>query len=485
MFQLDDQARVFGVTAVENLFITEYMPSADGDKIKVYLNGLYHSALQDEGFGLKEMSLELNMEESQVEAALRYWERRRLVERVSDQPPAYVFHHLGQRMLTGQDSMSGDHAYIAFCDAVYAQFGDRRKLRPNDIALAYEWVQDLGLPQEIVLMLLNHSADTRGINFSFKSTQPLAVMMREAGITTTEEAEGYLNHSKLTHQGARAVLLQFNQRRLPTEPELALYRKWTQEWGFDEKAVLAACSETASANNPSFSYLNGILERLKNKGSGTTPVKVEKQLKQESMDSAELKQVFGILGIPQGKIYATMPAYLFLRERYPAEMILLAAQSVKARNGMFEDLEPKLMSWARQGFTNESQVRAHLKELKAFEPLLMKIFETAGQEGRANEYDLLKVRQWLEDGQGEALILEAAEQARSSRQKIPYMDKVLATWKKNGVTTAETARAQSSSPQGARGRKVAFQAYDQQQQGEEKPVLGIDLLREAREQDGQ
>ena len=484
MFRLDDQARVFGVTAVENLFITEYMPHADGDKIKVYLSGLYHSMRQDADFGVREMAAQLNMEQGLVEAALRYWERRRLVERVSDEPPGYVFHHLGQRMLTGQDNMAGDRAFIAFSDAVYAQFGDRRKIRPGDIALAYEWVQDLGLPQEVVLMLLNHSADTRGINFSFKGTQPLAVMMKEEGVTSPDEAEGYLNHSKLTHQGARSVLLQFNQRRLPTEPELALYRKWTHEWGFDEKAVLAACAETVSANNPSFSYLNGILERLKNKGGGTAPARVEHTLKQENEDSAALKQIFQVLGVAQRNVHASIPAYLALRESYSQEMILLAAQSVRARGGMFEDLEPKLMTWKQSGFTSEQQVRAHLKELKNHEPLLLLVFEASGQGGRANEGDLIKIRQWLKDGHSEALILEAAAQARSSRIKIPYMAKILDNWKKNGVTTVDAARAQGV-PQGGQGRKVGFQQYDQQTDHGLTPALGVDLLREAREQDGQ
>ncbi len=58
-----------------------------------------------------------------------------------------------------------DKAFITFSDAVYTQFEGRRKLRPGDIALAYEWVQDLGRPQEVVLMLLNYCADTRGSNF--------------------------------------------------------------------------------------------------------------------------------------------------------------------------------------------------------------------------------------------------------------------------------------------------------------------------------
>ena len=43
MFKLDDQARLCGSTAVENLFFTEYLPNANGDQVRIYLQGLYQS----------------------------------------------------------------------------------------------------------------------------------------------------------------------------------------------------------------------------------------------------------------------------------------------------------------------------------------------------------------------------------------------------------------------------------------------------------
>lgn len=483
MFKPDDQARVFGVTPVENLFITEYLPYADGEKIKVYLCGLYHSRFPQGDYSVAQMAAELNLEEAQVLAALRYWERRRLVERVSDNPPAYLFHHLGQRMLTGQDEMAGERGFVEFSETLYAQFGDRRKLRPSDVALAYEWVQELGLPQEVVLMLLNHMSETRGLNFSFKSAQPLAVMMREDGILTTEQAEQYLSHTKRTHSGAKAVLAQFNLRRLPTEPEMALYRKWTEEWAFDDQAVLAACTETVNANNPSFSYLNGILERLKNKGGGTSLKKVEQVLLQENEDASQAKQVLDILGA-KVSVYTVMPAYLDLRTRYPDAMILLAAKSIRARGGVFEQLEPKLAAWREMGLTEEKKVLSHLKELKAFEPLMLKAFERAGQDGRPGEHDLLRLKGWLADGHSQEMILEAADQARSSRQKLPYMEKVLENWKKNGIMTPEAAKADSAKMPDSRKRKLHFQDYDQEQAGGQDPATGVDLLKEARELHG-
>ena len=300
------------------------MPSADGDYVKVYLCALYHCQQGDSAFTLQDMALELGLALERVEAALRYWERRRLLSRVSEQPLQYRLYHLGQRMLTGQDGMSQDGDYVAFSEAVYALFHGRRKIRPNEIATAYEWVKELLLPQEVVLMLLSHSMDTRGSNFSFKSAQSLAVAMREANITGTDEAEDYLNHSKQAHEGARAVLRRFNLRRLPTQDELALYRKWTMEWGFQPDAILSACTETVKAANPSFGYLNGVLEGLLRRGAGSDARQVSQHIQQESEGMKGAQEVLAALGTRISP-HTVLKAYETLRHSAPHALIVEAA----------------------------------------------------------------------------------------------------------------------------------------------------------------
>ena len=49
-----------------------------------------------------------------------------------------------------------DEAYEAFAQAVYAAFGDRRKLHGGETVLAYEGREQLKLPAEVVLMLIQH-----------------------------------------------------------------------------------------------------------------------------------------------------------------------------------------------------------------------------------------------------------------------------------------------------------------------------------------
>lgn len=355
MFKPDPQSRVLGVTALENLFITEYMPQAKGDHVKVYLSALYHTQQRDDDLTMEEFSQELGMTPDEIEAALRYWERRRLLRRVSDNPLNYTLYHLGERLLTGQDTQGGDQDYIAFSEAVYAVFQNERKVRPSEIVTAWEWVTDLKLPQEVVLMLLNYCKDTRGRNFTFKAAGKLATQMREEDITTPEDAENFLGHSRTVHEGARAVLRRFNLRRQPTEDELALYRKWTADWGFAPDAVLAACTETVKASNPSFGYLDGILNGLRRRGAGGGVQAVTSQIARETTALQGAREVLQALGT---RISPTvvLTAYEQLLKQSTHDMVVAAAKEVAVRCGRFEDIEKVLTEWRQKGITTPDKV---------------------------------------------------------------------------------------------------------------------------------
>ena len=170
MFETARSGLIWGSTAVPNAFFSDYMPAAPENHVKVYLYGLMcaHSGLKDNGDMIYEMAQILRLDLEQIEAAMRYWERCRLVERISDKPPRYRFISVQQVMVQRQQ-MPEDEQYEAFGQAVTALFGTRRKIHGSETALAFEWVEQMKLPQEVVLMLLQHMIATRGINFSFQA----------------------------------------------------------------------------------------------------------------------------------------------------------------------------------------------------------------------------------------------------------------------------------------------------------------------------
>ena len=59
LFSFDNRFGMFDVTPVENMFLQEYMPSASGDFIKVYLYGLMQCYHPVESASLETMAREL------------------------------------------------------------------------------------------------------------------------------------------------------------------------------------------------------------------------------------------------------------------------------------------------------------------------------------------------------------------------------------------------------------------------------------------
>lgn len=86
LFSFDNRFAMFDATPVENLFLQEYMPNADGDFVKVYLYGLMQCYHPVQSASIETIARELRMEVRQVENAFGYWERVGLVRRVSDNP---------------------------------------------------------------------------------------------------------------------------------------------------------------------------------------------------------------------------------------------------------------------------------------------------------------------------------------------------------------------------------------------------------------
>ena len=487
MFEMDRDAAKYGVTPVENTFLLDYLPAAKGDFIKVYLWGLFACARKESEYSLDDMAQDLFLTVPEIEAALRYWERRGLVQRVSDHPVEYRFFSPLQRSQMDQHFMAADDGQVDFTEAVYALFGDRRKVTPSEISLAWEWVQDIGLQPETVLMLINHCISQRGVQFSFKKAEPLAVRMKEAQVITPDDADAFLHHDQAVHDGTRKVLSRMGKRRLPSEDELSLYQKWIDEWKYEPQAILDACKETTSGD-PSFKYLDGILNGLRSRSEGRTADQVKKQIKQENDEKQKAFEVFRRLGVALDTP-AALRLYREFEEIQPFEVMLLAADecSRTKRKAKVEDLQSLLDAWRQKGLTDEESVSAYLEKFREANLFLREIFNVCGHEGRPTAADRKLLDQW-QGMLNRELILFAAEQARQAEgSKMAYLDKVISTWHEAGITDLSQAKARKKTEKTEKkgGKAVSAQQYEQRTYSEDELLaVSDDLIEEARKQRG-
>ena len=306
------------VTAVSNTFIDEYMGTASGEYVKVYLYLLRHAGKNVE---IPDIAEALNHTEADVRRALAYWERAGVLASEKEEPAA------GEAAVTRED----------LTDAGYIIPESRRNYRDSDVegrmpeesaadsgkqlqgsergiakqpgtldipdagnsydrmkrlsadeefsALLYAVQQYLGktfsaiecekfayfydvlhMSCELLEYLAEYCAE--GGHTSIRYIEKVALNWYQAGIHTRDEAR---EHSTRYSKDTSAVMKAFGiMGRNAGTAEQEFIRRWFKEFGFDSMIVTEACNRTLTATgSASFPYADKILAGWKENGVRT------------------------------------------------------------------------------------------------------------------------------------------------------------------------------------------------------------------------
>ena len=458
-----------GVTPVENMFINQYLPGAPGDYVRVYLYGLMLCYHPGEDMSLEKMGRMLNLDADAVKDAFQYWERQGLVRRVSDVTPAYEYLNIASSM--------GDESPMDRLIYLHRDFNNRlqqiisagsdkvRLLHPAEFQIACEWVEDLGLTEDVVAEMVSYYVKNRKKAFKFKDYDKLAMEWAEKGVATVEEARQMLMKDSEGYKTAKKALEQLGLRRSPTQPEIDLAVKWLVEWGLDEDAILAACQETVKGRNPTLSYLDSILSRNR---AAKTGAAMAETLSADDGERAAVKALHAALGIAQ------MSPTDKEREDYrdilgigfEPEAVLRVAKSMglEGRYSM-DDLNRQLMRFAEKGLLSDMQVAEYLDQQKLLKEQAARVFEKAGQDSRVNAAAAAQMEEWLSLA-AFPLVLYAAECARGTRTPSKYITKLLASWRAAGVASVDEAKRRMPPPASASNQGGA--AYEMRSYSEDE-----------------
>ena len=436
MFGFDEQYAYYGVTPVDNQFILEYLPNATGDAVRVYLYGLMQCYHPEQGMTIAQMARELSMEEEAVLTAYRHWERKGLVRRIADHPPAFRYVSIKQLTMTG-GAVPVDHEYEAFATAVYGLFGNDRRLHGAEMSRCYEWVEELGLPSEAVLYLIREMIRQHGKNVAIKTIEKRAALLAEEGVKSAEDAEAVLSRDKAVWDGSRAVIRRFGKRRNPSEDEQAMYRTWHVDWGFSEEDILAACAETVKGE-PTFAYLGGILSRLRAQQKTTG---VEAALREEKDAAAPLKALLKVMKLQNVTINeGTLAVYADMRALYPDHIILMAGKECAKRGADFEGVMTTLKNWKRNGLESSEDVQLYMKQVDDMNDFLQMLYEVLGVSTKPNAADRRLAKKWLEQyGFDMGFVTQCAPWAMGKDKPMVYLDTVLGRFHEKGIRTMDAA----------------------------------------------
>ena len=164
-----------------------------------------------------------------------------------------------------RQAMQEEEDFASLYGEVQRQLG--RSLNAEDMKILLSFVHYLGLPAEVIVMLVCYCKDRarqRGNSYrpSLRTIEKEAYVWAEQGIDTMEEAGAFIQRQQIRNSrlGNLMRIMQISGRHLTAAEER--YASGWLDMGFDEEAISMAYEKTClNTGGLNWRYMNGILTR--------------------------------------------------------------------------------------------------------------------------------------------------------------------------------------------------------------------------------
>lgn len=263
--------------SIENIFINEFMPDADGDYVKVYLLARLYAEI-GKPLPDAEMCKELGISEDVIKDAWDYWEgigavRKNYIDG-GKLGFSIEFMNLKEMMFGSGEGAAdpepdpeeieptglfGGDTARKLMESIEKELG--RTLSSSEMRTVIGWVEDVGATPEVVQKAVSYCVELGKV--SFKYIGKVVAEWRAKGFRTAATVDEYLEEIDQRRVRQRRILKALGLSRNPTEAESALMDQWFGDLGFTMDKVLEACARTTGISNPNIKYVDSTLRNWK------------------------------------------------------------------------------------------------------------------------------------------------------------------------------------------------------------------------------
>lgn len=253
MYYIDTE-KLINFTPISNAFIDRYVGNVDPNYIAVYLY-IARRAIKGKLPKVAELSERFALDGEVVESIISYWDSQGMFDK--PQTPTYT----PSEIASMERANSEISELIQTASAILGKaLGQKEQ---STILSLYDYYN---LPLEVITILLGHCAEVNKTTISY--IEKIAVDWAEKGITTTEQAEEYLN---LYYGDFSKVLKAFGiTGRLANNKEKKYIEKWLLQNKQPLELVIEACEQSViNTGKTSWKYADKTLNDWLDEGITT------------------------------------------------------------------------------------------------------------------------------------------------------------------------------------------------------------------------
>lgn len=285
-FILQDMKIDLGDTPVENIFITDYMPIADGTYVKVYLLGYKYAKDKQENFNNETIAKNLKIPLSDVLNAWKYWENEGIVRRhIDDDEYEYmvefvnlkqlyidnVYKYISKVPIEKNNSLNNDDLINSnrnvenkkMMEEIEELYG--RPLKISEKQKIISWMNGYRMKPEIMAQAFSYCINNKKIK-RLSYIESVVSSWHDEGVCDIDSMVEYLEKRNDRFYVYSRISKSLGFNRILSEGETKTIDKWVDEWNFSMDMILKSLENSTKISNPNLSYFDKILKSWYEKG---------------------------------------------------------------------------------------------------------------------------------------------------------------------------------------------------------------------------
>lgn len=442
---LSRDALINNSTIIDNMFITDFMPSADEIAVKVYLYGLVQCADKiANNNSLDSACLALGVERKQIVDSLKYWEQVGAIRITKENP--LEFEYLPIKTITQKPRKYNADKYQDFVSQIENMILSRA-LTPNELLKYIEVVEDYKISTDGLLLIAKYCVDTKGQNIHTNYILTVAKAWANEGVKSVEQVEEKLKEMEAQTEVMRQVFLALGLKTTPDFEDKQYYIKWTTSWGYDLESILYAAKLCKKRGG--IKKLDSILDNFYKLGLFTL-ADIQKQSEYIEYTRNLAININKALGVYYENIDTVVEQYIteWLNKGYDANGLKMIAtfclkrnfKSLEYMNGVIAELYSK-------GIISSSSLQTYFEAQKLTDDKIKNILHTLGTSRMVTNTDRDYYNTWSDIwGMSDEIIFYAAKCGVGKSFSFAYINSLLANYKQNNVKSVEDCQKITNIP---------------------------------------
>lgn len=424
------------VTSVENTFISDYLPFASGDYVKVYLYGLYKCSTSRDN-DISSFAKSLQMSEEDILSVFYYWQEAGLVNVINVDP--VIVRYLPIKSALKKLKKYNVDKYTEFNLSAQELMGSKM-LTPRELEEFYYIIENLHMEKDALLRVIDYCVKQKGGSATVSYVVAVAKNWVYDGVFTIDDVSRRLETQERVTGDVVLVLKALGIKRSASLEEYQMYLNWTEDFEMPLDLIVHIAKKTKSKN---FAKLNAQVSKCY-AGRLLSIKEVDDFLKKQDELFDVAKTVVRNMGLWYDNLENVVDTYIsnWFQLGFDKDAIISLSNYAFRKNiRNLDGLNNIVNNMFKLGLLTNASIDNYMQDIVKNDGVICQILGDLGIERGVIAMDRTMYRTWLYDwNMGEDIINYAISLSKGKYSPMQHLNRVLSEYHSGGVKSVDDAK---------------------------------------------